>query len=90
MLWCDSVAPLGEPVVPEVYWMLTGSSNWSAASRLASSDGSTYSPLESSSSQSSSSTSVSDSAVQLRAHVGEHGHVVGLAEAAREQQQADA
>ena len=28
-----SMAPLGKPVVPEVYWMLIGSSNWSAASR---------------------------------------------------------
>ena len=27
MLWCVSVAPLGKPVVPEVYWMLIGSSN---------------------------------------------------------------
>jgi hypothetical protein len=27
MLWCDSVAPLGLPVVPEVNWMLIGSSN---------------------------------------------------------------
>ena len=26
MLWCDSVAPFGVPVVPEVYWMLIGSS----------------------------------------------------------------
>ena len=26
MLWWESVAPLGRPVVPEVYWMLTGSS----------------------------------------------------------------
>jgi hypothetical protein len=26
MLWCESVAPLGKPVVPEVYWMLIGSS----------------------------------------------------------------
>ena len=26
MLWCDSVAPFGKPVVPEVYWMLMGSS----------------------------------------------------------------
>src|SRR5829696_5487705 len=33
MLWCDRVAPLGNPVVPEVYWMLMGSSNWSRASR---------------------------------------------------------
>src|SRR4029450_8803209 len=33
MLWCDRVAPLGNPAVPEVYWMLMGSSNWSRASR---------------------------------------------------------
>ena len=26
MLWCESVAPLGKPVVPLVYWMLIGSS----------------------------------------------------------------
>ena len=25
MLRCDSVAPLGKPVVPDVYWMLIGS-----------------------------------------------------------------
>ena len=25
MLWCESVAPLGKPVVPLVYWMLIGS-----------------------------------------------------------------
>ena len=33
MLWCDSVAPLGNPVVPLVYWMLMGSSNCSPAMR---------------------------------------------------------
>ena len=33
MLWCDSVAPLGNPVVPLVYWMLIGSSNDRLASR---------------------------------------------------------
>ena len=33
MLWCDSVAPFGKPVVPEVYWMLMGSSKESCASR---------------------------------------------------------
>src|SRR3954462_3882762 len=33
MLWCDNVAPLGKPVVPDVYWMLIGSSNDSVASR---------------------------------------------------------
>src|SRR3954447_23513748 len=35
MLWCDRVAPLGNPVVPLVYWMLIGSSNWVAAWRAA-------------------------------------------------------
>ena len=35
MLWCVSVAPLGLPVVPLVYWMLIGSSGSSAASRSA-------------------------------------------------------
>src|SRR6516165_5895808 len=29
ILWCDRVAPLGKPVVPEVNWMLIGSSNCS-------------------------------------------------------------
>ena len=33
MLWCESVAPLGKPVVPLVYWMLIGSSNCSASAR---------------------------------------------------------
>jgi hypothetical protein len=33
MLWCERVAPLGNPVVPDVYWMLMGSSNCSADSR---------------------------------------------------------
>src|SRR6476620_1091748 len=37
MLWWDSVAPLGNPVVPEVYWMLIGSSALSSACRRASS-----------------------------------------------------
>jgi hypothetical protein len=36
MLWCDSVAPFGNPVVPDVYWMLIGSSNCSDACRSAS------------------------------------------------------
>ncbi len=35
MLRCDSVAPLGKPVVPDVYWMLIGSSDASDASRAA-------------------------------------------------------
>ena len=33
MLRCDSVAPLGNPVVPDVYWMLIGSSGDSPADR---------------------------------------------------------
>ena len=33
MLWCESVAPLGMPVVPLVYWMLIGSSGVSSAPR---------------------------------------------------------
>ena len=40
MLWCDSVAPLGKPVVPEVYWMLIGSSKASVAARSRSAAGS--------------------------------------------------
>src|SRR5262249_24005313 len=40
MLWWDSVAPLGNPVVPLVYWMLIGSSKASVASRAASASGS--------------------------------------------------
>src|SRR5579863_5304002 len=35
MLWCDSVAPLGNPVVPEVNWMLIGSSNCSCGASSA-------------------------------------------------------
>ncbi len=34
MLWWLSVAPLGEPVVPLVNWMLIGSSNCSVAGKL--------------------------------------------------------
>ena len=36
MLWCVSVAPLGDPVVPLVNWILTGSSNCSVAASAAS------------------------------------------------------
>src|SRR5258706_89196 len=39
MLWCESVAPLGNPVVPLVYWMLMGSSKARAASRRCSASG---------------------------------------------------
>ena len=37
ILRCDSVAPLGKPVVPEVYWMLIGSVLTSVACRSRSS-----------------------------------------------------
>lgn len=33
MLRCDSVAPLGCPVLPDVYWMLIGSRGFSVARR---------------------------------------------------------
>ena len=35
MLWWLSVAPLGAPVVPDVNWILTGSSNWTPSCTLA-------------------------------------------------------
>ena len=38
MLWCESVAPFGKPVVPLVYWMLIGSSKPSPARRSGSAD----------------------------------------------------
>jgi hypothetical protein len=37
MLWWDRVAPFGKPVVPDVYWMLIGSSGLNAAWSRASS-----------------------------------------------------
>ena len=41
MLWWESVAPFGKPVVPLVYWMLIGSSNCSSLSRSLSAASST-------------------------------------------------
>ena len=41
MLWCESVAPLGKPVVPLVYWMLIGSSKASVGLRAATASAST-------------------------------------------------
>ncbi len=52
MLWWDSVAPLGKPVVPLVYWMLIGSSNCSSADRASSTARSTVAPEATSSSHS--------------------------------------
>ena len=52
MLRCDSVAPFGKPVVPEVYWMLIGSVLANAACRATSSAGVTSPARSRSSSQS--------------------------------------
>ena len=58
MLWCERVAPLGKPVVPDVYWMLIGSSaDSSIASRAAFlTERSAYFPVSSSSRQASESS----------------------------------
>ena len=53
MLRWLSVAPLGLPVVPEVYWMLIGSSGVSAASRSATAPPGTDSPSANKAAQSS-------------------------------------
>ncbi len=66
MLWCDSVAPLGKPVVPEVYWMLIGSSKdsvtncsssrtWSAAPPATSSASHSAAPMNTTSASSGQS-----------------------------------
>ena len=47
------VAPLGRPVVPEVYWMLIGSSGRSVASTSATVDAGTDSPSATNPAQSS-------------------------------------
>src|SRR2546421_632535 len=44
MLGCESVAPFGNPVVPDVYWMLIASSKPSSASRPRSASGAASSP----------------------------------------------
>ncbi len=48
MLWWESVAPLGNPVVPEVYWMLMGSSAERAAAARSRSASSTEAAASSS------------------------------------------
>ena len=90
MLWWVSVAPLGEPVVPDVYWMLIASSNCSQASRSASSSSPTRSPSARNASQSSSSTIASRSSGQAPRTSASMRHVVGLAEAAGEDEHAHA
>jgi hypothetical protein len=52
MLRCESVAPFGKPVVPEVYWMLIGSVLDSVAIRSATASAGRPSPCASRSSQS--------------------------------------
>jgi hypothetical protein len=51
MLRCDSVAPLGNPVVPDVYWMLIGSSVVSVSSTWRSASASPDCPAAITSSQ---------------------------------------
>ena len=48
-LWWLKTTPFGKPVVPLVYWMLTGSSKSREAARSASSSALTPSPLRSTS-----------------------------------------
>jgi hypothetical protein len=58
-----SVAPFANPVVPLVYWMLTGSSNSKPAIRFRRRSTGTESPAVSSASQSSESTKTVRSSV---------------------------
>ncbi len=55
MLWWERVAPLGKPVVPEVYWMLTGSCGDSSFAQTASFSRGTPAPAASRPSQVGSS-----------------------------------
>ena len=52
MLRCDRVAPLGKPVVPDVYWMLMGSSGCRVRIRSFTTSASTFSPAATTSAQS--------------------------------------
>ena len=61
MLWCESVAPLGKPVVPLVYWMLTGSSKATSAARARTSSVEIALPPSSSSSHSGVSKKIARS-----------------------------
>ena len=90
MLWCESVAPLGKPVVPEVYWMLIASSNCSELSRAARSSSGVWRASASRASQSSSSTIDCCRSGQRSRDFGEHANVVGRAERSRQQEHAGA
>ena len=77
MLRWVSVAPFGNPVVPDVYWMLIGSSGRSVARRAARASSPTWPAPATSSSQSSSQKKIArSSARQVRAHVLDHVDVV--------------
>ena len=78
MLWCDRVAPLGNPVVPDVYWMLIGS--WGSRPRWArvSRSGLTASARDSRSAQESCPTTTTCSRAGHSAAGGlDHRDVVG-------------
>ena len=72
MLWWLSVAPFGKPVVPLVYWMLIGSSNWVAACASRSSSARHPLPPAMNSSQSRPMNTACSSAVELGAHLVDH------------------
>ena len=88
MLWCVSVAPLGKPVVPEVYWMLIGSSHDSDASRAASSRGRVAAAGVGERGPAVLEGDGLAQRRQARAHLGDHGAVVARAKGARVEQQA--
>ena len=88
MLWCDSVAPFGNPVVPDVYWMLIGSSKLSVAARSASASPST-SPDAIASHASLPRRTTSCERRALAADLVDHRRVVARLERRRGDQQAD-
>ena len=91
MLWWVSVAPLGKPVVPEVYWMLIGSSGLSSACSRASSARSPPWPASTSASQSGVPISTTwRSCGQFGRTCVDHRRVVGGLEAGRRDQHRDA
>ena len=88
MLWCESVAPLGKPVVPEVYWMLIGSSNCSDALALGQLARSRRASPRRAAPPSRRPARAPRAARAAVAHLGEHADVVGRAERPRQHQQA--
>ena len=86
MLWWVSVAPLGKPVVPLVYWMLIGSSEDSSAMREAIASRSA-SPAQNSPHSGRSTKTVRSSVSTAPAHLVDHGRVVARLERAGAEQQ---